>query len=51
MLSAILGLIWKAASNASRITTEVKNISKDMTDVTKALDEHINWHLGRRNRN
>lgn len=50
VMSAILGLLWKAARNTGAMGVEVKNLAESTKNIAEQLDKHIDWHLGRTRR-
>jgi hypothetical protein len=45
IISAILGVVWRAAINQSRLTTQVQALIESVKDIAKDVDEHLRWHL------
>jgi hypothetical protein len=45
MLSAVIGLIYKAGNRSGQLTTEIGQLTKAITSIARDLDEHVKWHL------
>lgn len=48
VLSTAIGLIWRNGKNQGENTQEIKELVKDVADVARSLDKHIQWHMSNR---
>ena len=47
VLTGIASVIWKASGKIGETLSQVKDMQQDISKTSKALDEHMSWHLGR----
>ena len=45
VMSAILGILWKAATNYGRMNANMQDLVGDVNQIGQALDTHIRWHM------
>ena len=47
--TSVLGILWRAAVNVTKVNSSIKDQGNDIKHLTEALDLHIKWHLDQNN--